>query len=160
MRKFTVVGLIGAAMVAATAGFSHAEDVVVANMVIESTSEGDAGYATNSARSVAIELFAKEATSIPTVSAIPPEATIVAVKPEIVTVAPVAPVVQQDVAAAIVVPTPRPDFESTKSLTPDVAPPAKRVAQKAEPKVVKVSDRVEKKRITTVPLPVSIGVFR
>lgn len=160
MRKLAVVGLIGAAMTAGSAVVSYAEDFVVANLVIESASDTDAGYATNAARSVAIETFAKEATSAPTVSAVPAEAIVVPVKPEVTAVAPVAPVAKQDVAAAaMIVPTPRPDFESTKSLTTDVAP-AKRVAQRTDPKVLKVSEEVGKKRITSVPLPVYIGAFR
>lgn len=160
MRKLALVGLIGAAMAAGSAVASYAEDFVVANLMIESASDSDAGYATNAARSVAIEMFAKEATSVPTVPAIPAEATVVPVKPEATAVAPVQPVAKQDVAAAaMIVPTPRPDFEAEKSLTTEVAP-AKRVAQRTDPKVVKVSEDTGKKRITSMPLPVVIGAFR
>ena len=161
MRKLAMVGLVGAAMAAGSAVVSHAEDLVVANLMIESASDSDAGYATNAARSMAIELFAKEATSIPTISAIPTEATLVpAVTPEATALAPVAPAATQDVAAAtMIIPTPRPDFEATKSATSDIAP-TKRVAQRAEPKVVKVDAKVDKKRITSLPLPVVIGAFR
>ena len=139
MWKVAAVGLVGVGMAAGLSGFaSAAEDMVTPRLVIESVAD-DAGYAVSSVRGVDLSSMTEEALAEPKGGT------------EITgTVAKSKPAAEEKVAsAAAVIPTVRPDFESSKSVTTE---PVKR-------KVVKANARIEKRRVT-LPMPPIIGAFR
>ncbi len=156
MRKTTAIGITGIVMVVSGfVGTSNASDeVVVARLVIESAGDVDAGYG-GPARGIDIKQFVNEAMSQDTVPVLEPETSGMIPVPSADPIT--GPVPEEKVASAAMAMPIVPNFSSTKSVTSAVAPaidtaPAKR-------RVTRTSASPERRRIS-VPIPITMGVFR
>jgi len=150
MQRFAI-GMAGVAMlIGGFVGASNAsEDVVVARLVIESAGEMDAGYG-GPARGLEIEQFVNQAIG---------QETIPVPEPKLGNVVPVPSAEQLPEArvasAAMAMPI-VPSFESTKSVTSAVAPAIEPAPLKR--RVVRTS--AAGKRRISIPVPITMGVFR